>query len=61
MSDEKSTEQGIQDEFMRSAAAEDVVLPQDPGEWGDTIGELEEELPQDPNVLLMDVDAIYAL
>lgn len=36
-------------------------LPKEPGTWGDTILEMEIELPQDPNVLLMDVEAIYNL
>ncbi|MBM7585466.1 hypothetical protein JOC86_002008 [Bacillus pakistanensis] len=36
-------------------------LPKEPGTWGDTILEMELELPQDPNVLLMDVEAIYKL
>ncbi|MFY0759696.1 twin-arginine translocation signal domain-containing protein [Metabacillus dongyingensis] len=36
-------------------------LPKEPGTWGDTILDMENELPQDPNVLLMDVEAIYKL
>ncbi|ALC82584.1 MULTISPECIES: twin-arginine translocation signal domain-containing protein [Bacillus] len=34
-------------------------LPNDPGTWGDAVSEIEKELPQDPNVLLIDVEEIY--
>ncbi|MCM3127920.1 hypothetical protein ACFQ3J_14895 [Paenibacillus provencensis] len=46
---------------VEQSANEEVVLPLDPSEWGDVISDLEEELPQDPNVVLMDIDAIYEL
>jgi hypothetical protein len=48
-------------ETMDSPTADPENLPKEPGTWGDTILEMEVELPQDPNVLLMDVEAIYKL
>jgi hypothetical protein len=44
-----------------STTADLEELPKEPGTWGDTVLEMEVELPQDPNVLLMDVEAIYKL
>lgn len=48
-------------ESSSTADADPLELPKEPGVWGDAISDIELELPQDPNVILMDVDEIYKL